>query len=112
MSELRRHTRKQTSHRVIIFDLSSQESIGSLINISVSGLMLMTDQKLHPGHIFQLEMTLPGQAGEIHTIAFGAESLWIQKISSSDHSWVGLQIIDMAESDIALIGQLIQDWKE
>ncbi|MEJ1381806.1 MAG: PilZ domain-containing protein [Candidatus Sedimenticola sp. (ex Thyasira tokunagai)] len=112
MSEQRQYPRKFSSSRVSIFDLGSQEPLGNLGNLSATGLMLITDRELRPGHIFQLEMTLLGEEGEEYTFTFGAESLWVQRISSSEHSWVGLQIIDMAESDTALIERLTQDWKE
>lgn len=111
MRELRRHPRKLPSNRIVIHDRSQQQPLGNLVNISSSGLMLMTDRELLPGHIFQLEMSLPLAAGGVQTIAFGAETLWCQSSPPSEQCWVGFQIIDMAESDTALIEQLTDDWK-
>lgn len=112
MNEQRSSPRKKANAGIQIIDTATNKSIGHLVNISLTGFMLITDQSLPEGHLFQLEIALPESAAGIVTVSFGAESLWNQDVPSSKNHWVGFQIIDIADSDSALIEQLISEWRE
>lgn len=112
MNEQRSSPRKQANAGIEVFDTATDRPIGNLVNISLTGFMLITDQSLPEGHLFQLKIAIPDPAGGISTVSFGAESLWNQDEPSSGNHWVGFQIIDIADSDSALIEQLISDWRE
>ena len=110
--EKRSSPRLQVNERIELTDLNSNQPLGNLVNISVSGFMLLTDRSLSPNRLFQLRMQLPTPIEYVESIDFGAECLWCQEVPDSDHCWAGFQIIDISEQNSRLIQSLIGSWAD
>ncbi len=113
MKEKRINPRKRVNEKIEVVDNNTGTRLGFLVNISATGLMLLSDTALSPNQLFQLSLVPPSPLGGVATVDFGAECLWAQD-SDSDGSpcWAGFQIIDISEQGAGLITQLMADWTE
>lgn len=107
MTDKRSHPRRLCNTRIDVLDVDSNEVIGSLVNISLSGFMLITQKALPENYVFQFLVVFTASGQEKITIKVGAESLWIQEVEDSEQRWVGFHIIDISPQDSALLGQLL-----
>lgn len=112
MSDKRSNPRKICDTRIDILDAESNEVIGTLVNISVSGFMMISEKSLPENYVFQFKVVFSPGAADSHTIQLGAESLWVQEVEGSNQRWIGFHIIDISDSDKAVISALIGDWRE
>ncbi len=106
-SNQRRHRRVYLSTDVAVFDVISGERMGEVVNITVEGLMLVTERAMETGSIYQLALALPESVDEHQVINVGAECLWSSPTSVAGHNWAGFQIIDASSVAETLIQHLI-----
>lgn len=112
MSEKRSQPRKVCDTRIDILDAESNQVIGSLVNMSLSGFMMITNKPLPENYVFQFIIVFSPDTPDSNSIRVGAESLWLQEIEGSSQCWIGFHIIDISEQDQARIGELIGNWQE
>ena len=112
MTEKRAQPRKVCDSRIDILDAVSNEVFGSLVNISASGFMMITNRSLPENYVFQFKIQFETEAGGSSTVQVGAESLWAQEVEGSQQRWMGFHIIDISEQDQTMIEALIGDWRE
>jgi len=112
MSEKRSQPRKVCDSRIDILDAESNQLVGNLVNISLSGFMMITNKPLPENYVFQFIVVFSPDSADSKHIRVGAESLWLQEIEGSSQCWIGFHIIDISEQDQALIGSLIDNWRE
>lgn len=110
----RKHPRHNLREAVRVVDKASGESVGTVANLSLEGLMLVNSSPLHADHIYQLCLTvnggvIPGEDGRTHEIQMGVDCLWSSPAQSASASayWSGCQIIDISEADFELIKKLL-----
>jgi hypothetical protein len=109
MQENRKHPRKQVDRSWEVIDLNREEPLGRLVNISRSGLMLLSGHPIEVGRVFQLRLTL---ADDEESVFLGVESLWVETLwaepsNEPDRFWAGMQIIDMSSKDSQAIDAML-----
>ncbi len=112
MADKRSNPRKICDTRIDILDVESNEVIGSLVNISISGFMMISKKSLPENYVFQFKVVFSPGSADPKTIQLGAESLWVQAVDGSDQHWTGFHIIDISDEDKETIRALIGDWRE
>lgn len=112
MPDKRSNPRKICDTRIDVLDVESNELIGTLVNISVSGFMMISEKSLPENYVFQFKVVFSPSEEDSQTVQLGAESLWIQEMEGSNQRWIGFHIIDISEDDKAAINALIGDWRE
>jgi len=110
--ENRSAPRKRVNEKIELRDVHTDQLVGNLVNISVSGFMLLADRSLSENQLFQLRMLLPSPIEDVEYIELGAECLWRQDAPDTDHCWAGFHIIDISEQGTRLIQRLLSDWTE
>ncbi|MCU7918139.1 MAG: PilZ domain-containing protein [Candidatus Thiodiazotropha sp. (ex Epidulcina cf. delphinae)] len=110
MQEQRNAPRKIADEVLEVSDQITGSQIGRVVNISAEGLMLLSEEPIITGSVYQLDMSLPGANEEISKISFGAEAVWCTEASQPDCYWSGFRIIDIADDDVLVIDELILDW--
>lgn len=110
----RKHPRHNLRDSVHVIDRATGESVGTVANLSLEGLMLVNSAPLHADRIYQLCLTIDGNvipdAGERdHEIHVGVDCLWSSPAQSASVSayWSGCQIIDISEADFELVKKLL-----
>jgi hypothetical protein len=110
MIEKRKSPRKVASDVLEVADQITGTQIGRVVNISAEGLMLLSQEPVVTGSVYQLILQLPGDNGEMKAIKLGAEAVWTSETSQPDSFWTGFRIIDIDNDDVLLIDDLILEW--
>lgn len=110
----RQAERVSVNCRVEVIERDTLESVGVLMDISSSGMMISSDRDLEVGMLMELTLALCEESGAIgdREINLGAEIVWTQQAPDVSHSWIGLHIIDISDQDNVRIGELISAWQE
>lgn len=111
MQEKRRLPRKIASELIRIYDINSKQHLGQLVNITVKGFMLTSDQPIDVNLVYQLEMVLTGSHFGTDRVSFGAESLWRSQSGDSNRYWVGFKIIDISVETTNFIRNMTKAWE-
>ncbi|MCU7943146.1 MAG: PilZ domain-containing protein [Candidatus Thiodiazotropha sp. (ex Cardiolucina cf. quadrata)] len=110
MQEQRHSPRKVANEVLIIADQITGSHIGRVVNISAEGLMLLSDEAMVTGSVYQLDLLLPIPKHDQEKVSFAAEAVWCTEASQPDSFWSGFHIIDMNPDDVLIIDELILDW--
>lgn len=110
MIEKRKSPRKIADEVLEVVDQITGALIGHVVNISAEGVMLLSQEPIVTGSVYQLELQLAETDGNKRPITFGAEAIWTTETSQPDSYWTGFRIIDIDSDDVLLIDQLILDW--
>jgi len=107
-NEQRKLTRVSIPDHPQIFDAHSGTTVGQLVNLSVEGLMMMSQTAVNPGTLLQLKIPLQCN-NEVIDIQLGAESLWCDETDDTGVCWTGLHIIDISPEHQEIISTLVYD---
>jgi hypothetical protein len=110
MREKRRSPRKIADEILIVFDQLTGSQIGRVVNISPEGLMLLSQEPIVTGSVYQLEMTLPGSDEDEQQVTFGAEAVWTSEATQPESYWTGFRIIDISNEGVLSLDNLIMNW--
>jgi hypothetical protein len=110
MQEKRHSPRKVADQVLEIHDQVTGNYLGSIVNISVEGFMLLSQEPITIGSVYQLSLIIPSSQSEKKPIRFGAEAIWYAEATQPDSYWNGFRIIDIANDDELYIDQLILNW--
>ncbi|MEJ2423576.1 MAG: PilZ domain-containing protein [Candidatus Thiodiazotropha sp.] len=110
MQEKRHSTRKVADQILDICDQITGNQIGRVVNISAEGFMLLSEEPVITGSVYQLKMMIAKAGGDKESIEFGAEAVWCSEASQPDSYWSGFHIIDIDNEDILNIDQMVLDW--
>jgi hypothetical protein len=95
---------------LIIADQITGNHIGRVVNISSEGLMLLSDEPMVAGSVYQLDLLLPNPQNNQEKISFAAEAVWCTEASQPESFWSGFHIIDIAAESVLVIDELIMEW--
>lgn len=76
MPELRRIERQQLPHYLQVFNRNTGKPLGSIGNISLDGLMLVSQLPMLVGACFDLRLKVPGENESERFIDFQANCMW------------------------------------
>jgi hypothetical protein len=108
----RKLERRTLSKSISITNQLTGEAFGELINITTEGLMIISDEDIETGSIFQLVLNLAEPIDDEMSIELGADCLWCRKVENLTRFWSGFQIIDASEKAVQQIEALIDSFGE
>lgn len=104
---------RRRSRRIDAFDEGLQvrngitgDKLGIVGNLSLGGMMLITQRQLEADGILQLVVEAP-VSFDLAPISIGTKILWCTPANSPDEYWAGLETIDIAKSDETVMQQLL-----
>ena len=106
-SELRRHPRYSINRPLLVVNTLSAQKLGTLVNLSEEGLMLLGEEALGDGNVYQVSIAVSTGDSPEDVINIGIECLWVSAADSEDKVWSGHRIIDISETDQILMSALI-----
>ncbi|WP_297528377.1 PilZ domain-containing protein [Thiohalobacter sp.] len=105
--EQRAHARRPMAHDLVVEDLHTEKVLGSLVNLSEEGMMLLMDEPIEPARVIQCRIRLNEPCEGIAELALGVESLWCQPTDEPGHFWAGYQIIDISDETAAILDKVL-----
>lgn len=109
MKEKRQHPRKTVPGGIPVRDVNTGRELGSLLNLSPSGMMIFSEQALPANAVYQCELDLGGAAAGASPLRLGVESLWCQPSEQPGAWWVGLRIIDIQPEHSASLDRYLNE---
>ena len=108
----RKLERKEINQTIEITDVINGGKFGELINITVEGLMVITDKETPTSSIYQLSIKLPVELHGSNTVELGADCLWCRNDDNFHRFWSGFQIIDASETAVKQIEDLVEAYSK
>jgi hypothetical protein len=87
---------------IAVTDSITGETIGRMGNLSRNGMMLICQQALRDGALYQVRFRLNGNGEEIET---GLHAMWTEQASTGGQQWSGLRIISISATDAKLLDE-------
>ena len=100
----KRHKLPQLPQPTQVYNSIGTEYLGVLVNISLEGLLIMSDAGLKTDTLYQLTLKFPEPFCGVMELSLGVDCLWVDSASGLGQSyWSGCHIIDISESDSAAL---------
>ena len=109
VKERRKLKRRQLVYYLRVFDRTTEQLIGQIVDITKAGIMLVSEKPIETGLTFQLRMTLPKEIEGSWEIAFDAQALWCRADANPDFHLTGFQLVDLPDDQASLIEALIEE---
>ena len=107
MGENRRRRRHHTNTFLAVYDRSTEELLGRLVDMSTEGVRLLSIGAIESDAIFQFRVNLPVEIKGSKEIVFDAKSVWSNKDKVSHQYSTGFQILDLSRNEFDKIDLLI-----
>jgi len=108
MEERRKLKRRHIIYYLLVFDQDTQSMLGHLVDITPQGMMVISEQPLEVGRLYNLRLLLPYQIAGKRELIFQAHSKWCQKDLNPDFYDTGFQLLNVSDEDIRTIDWLIE----
>ncbi len=92
--DARRMPRRTVAQPLDVVDTMNEHCVGSILNLSVSGMLLIASRPLVEEALYQFRFDLPDGDGE--PVEAGGHVLWLDDASAPGQSWVGLRFLGLA----------------
>lgn len=95
----RRLKRRKGDYPTSVVDTMTREPIGTVVDLSETGLMIMAPVALCADALFQCELHFPPGRGFDAPLSVGLHELWSRPEPGSGQMLIGFRIIDIASDD-------------
>jgi hypothetical protein len=109
-SNKRRLKRSHLIYYLRVFDRTTNQILGHLVDITPEGAMLISEQTIPIATRYQLRMMLPAEIFGREHLDFEAESLWSKHDINPDFHDTGFRLVNVEVKDIAVISRLIDEY--
>lgn len=110
--ENRSKERYMVRQQIDVRDIINGVNLGTVVNLSEEGFLLLGSKTVKENRVFQLMFTLAEPVGPINELALGAECLWVNPMDSGEYQWAGFRIIELSDEVNEVILALIDQIKE
>lgn len=108
--ERRKVERRHLIYYLRVFDRSTNEIIGHLVDITTEGLMLISEEPIEVGKEYYFRMVLPTEIDSSTQISFNGYSIWCKKDVNPDFYASGFEFELISSRDIDIIKQLVDQF--
>jgi len=108
MYERRKVKRRHLIYYLRVFEQETNKLVGHLVDLTPDGVMLISEEQIELNKLFHLRMVLPSRVGGKEEWLFDAETRWCRKDINPDFYDTGFLLMNVAETDTEVIGNLIQ----
>ncbi|MCB1785499.1 MAG: PilZ domain-containing protein [Chromatiaceae bacterium] len=89
-----------------VIDGIDDSTLGIVGNLSLGGMMLITNRQLYADGILQLKIE-PPPGFDASAVSMGVKILWCTPANSPDEYWAGLETIDIGPSEERVLLSLL-----
>jgi len=106
MNEHRRSPRKAAFVTIPVINKMTDQVMGRIGNLSADGMLMVCDQEVRDGTLFQLGFELVNGRGQPQMIEVGAQEMWVESANVPGQYWAGFLFIDISDRDL----ETIESW--
>ena len=110
MSSQRKHVRRIAGDYYIVVDCQSEKILGRVMNMTVEGMMIVTNQTVEVGDTYTCRMALPEPISGSRKVTFKAECRWSEINQDSGWRKCGFRLFDMSDRDLKTLEQVLERW--
>jgi hypothetical protein len=110
MLERRKYPRKDLLLFANVYDSKSDKIIGTLLNITLEGAMVLTESKIDQNNEMELHIKLPEDFVKKNELVFTANSRWCAPDINPEYYDVGYQFANVSEEDRNIIQAIIEKY--
>ncbi|WP_300615553.1 PilZ domain-containing protein [Dokdonella sp.] len=99
MIDKRRLLRKRPDVPLRVTDAMTGRVIGQIGNLSLDGLMLLSDVEIVADALYQFAFDLPDEYGRPRPVEVGVHESWTDATQTPGRWWAGFRFIDIGEAD-------------
>jgi c-di-GMP-binding flagellar brake protein YcgR len=107
MKNKRQIARQNSLYHSKVVEVKTGRLIGRTVDISDTGMRLVSDSKPESDGILDLRLELPKPVNGKQVIEFKAAVRWVNEDTNPDYHAVGIELIDPSE-DVCTILQILQ----
>jgi hypothetical protein len=107
--EFRRFKRRTPDRKVEVIDVMTMEPIGTVVNISEHGIMLLASSVVTVDAIYQCEIHFPAEYRFKHPFIIGIQEMWSEPVAAGGVTATGYRIIDIERTDRMKIVEWINE---
>lgn len=109
-SDRRSIKRRHLIYYLRVWDTATEQVIGHVVDITTEGLMLISDREISLNQTFDLELRWNGGEQGERTIAFRAQSRWIDNDVNPAFYDIGFKLLEDSKSVLEPIAELIDNY--
>jgi hypothetical protein len=110
MLERRKYPRKDLLLFANVYDSKSGKVIGTLLNITLEGAMVLSENRIDADHVMELHIKLPEDFVQKNELVFTANSRWCGPDINPEFFDVGYQFANVSEEDARIIQTIIEKY--
>ena len=110
MLERRKYPRKDLLLFANVYDSKSEKIIGTLLNITLEGAMVLTESKIDQNNEMELHIKLPEDFVKKNELVFTANTRWCAPDINPEYYDVGYQFANVSEEDCNIIQAIIEKY--
>lgn len=110
MQDRRKYPRKDLLLFANVYDSKSGKIVGTLLNITLEGAMVLSENKINADNTMELHIKLPENFVQKNELVFAANSRWCGPDINPEFFDVGYQFASVSEEDGAIIQTIIEKY--
>jgi hypothetical protein len=110
MLERRKYPRKDLLLFANVYDSKSGKIIGTLLNITLEGAMVLSENHIDMNNNMELHIRLPDNFVQKNELVFTASSRWCGPDINPEFYDVGYQFANVSEEDAKIIQAIIEKY--
>lgn len=92
-----------------VIDRETQQQLGRMVDLSITGMMIIATQELPVGRIFEIEIRTP-EGHPVPSVKISAESVWCRNNPNNPlHFGVGFRFTAVDDDVLPCLEQLMQE---
>lgn len=107
--EFRRFTRRDAGQKIDVIDMMTDLQMGTIVNISEYGIMMIAHVPIKTDSIFQCEFKFPAEYNFRSPFIIGIQEMWSEPVTTGGTSCIGFRIIDIDNVDRLRIYEWVND---
>ncbi|MCJ7702767.1 MAG: PilZ domain-containing protein [Anaerolineales bacterium] len=111
MDERRKLKRRHIMFYSRVFDRKTGKLLGYLGDITIVGIMIISEEPLQTGVQLKLRIDLPDYIYHKSVLNFEAQSLWCQPDIDPNFHNTGFKMLNISKDDREVIEQILRDYE-
>jgi hypothetical protein len=110
MVDKRNLKRRHLIYYLRVFDRNKGVFIGHLIDVTMGGIMLISEEPIKVGELYQLRMTLPSEMLGQKYLDIEGKSVWCAQDINPDFYNTGFEVISTTGLQMQIVDHLISQY--